>query len=311
MVLPRIVSIVGPTAAGKTALGLRLAKAFDGEIINSDSRQIYQVFDIGTGKPPGHRGVKNGHRAYLVDGVSHYLMDFLDPLKTFTVPEWRDAALKAIKGITKRGHLPIVVGGTGLYVQSLIDNFKFPQIAPNPTFRTALETKPLADLVKLLIKLDPAAVQAVDLKNPRRVIRALEVITFTGQPFTKQKISGKPLVDALQIGIDHPREELYRRNDATVTQMIKDGWVDEIAMILKRKIPETAPAMTSIGYRELLKAIKGEMPMQDAIEATKRAVRHYAKRQLTWFRKDKRIHWVKDEDEAMKLVEEWMKKDRG
>jgi len=306
--LPKIVCIVGPTASGKTALSLRLAKKFDGEVINADSRQVYKVFDIGTGKPPGKRGVKNGRRAYLVDGVPHYLMDFLPPEKAFTVPEWRDATMKAVRGITRREHLPLVVGGTGLYIQALIDNFQFPQIAPNPTFRAALETKPLAELVKLLINLDPDAEQDVDLKNPRRVIRALEVVTFTGKPFTKQKITGKPLVDALQIAIDWPRDELYRRNDAAVETMIEDGWVDEIKRALKKKVPETAPAMTSIGYRELLRAIKGEMSMRGAADATKQAVRRYAKRQMTWFRKDQRIKWVKDEDEAMRLVEKWIKK---
>lgn len=311
--LPKIVCIVGPTASGKTALSLRLAKKFNGEVINADSRQVYKVFDIGTGKPPGRWGIKNGRRAYVVDGVPHYLMDFLSPTEAFTVPEWRDATLKAVRGITKIGSLPFVVGGTGLYIQSLIDNFQFPQIAPNSTFRAALETKPLAELVKLLIKLDPDAEQDVDLKNPRRVIRALEVITFTGKPFTKQKILGKPLVEALQIAIDWPRDELYRRNDAAVDDMLERGWVDEIKRVLKKKVPETAPAMTSIGYRELLRAIKGDMSMGTAADATKQAVRRYAKRQMTWFRKDLRIHWVKDEDEAVKLVEEWTQehKNRG
>lgn len=309
--LPKIVCIVGPTASGKTALSLRLAKKFNGEVINADSRQVYKIFNIGTGKPPGKWGVSNGRRAYVVDGVPHHLMDFLPLNKAFTVPEWRDATMKSVKGITKLGNLPFVVGGTGLYIQSLIDNFQFPQIAPNPTFRAALETKPLSENVKLLIKLDPDAERDVDLKNPRRVIRALEVITFTGKPFTKQKILGKPLVDAMQIAIDWPREELYERNNAAVDDMLERGWVDEIKHALKKKIPETAPAMTSIGYRELLRAIKGEMSMNAAVDATKQAVRRYAKRQMTWFRKDQRIKWVKDEDEAVELVERWIEKNRG
>ena len=181
--LPRVVCLVGPTSSGKTDLGLRLAKAFNGEIINADSRQIYKGFDIGTGKPRGKRGSFDGQRAFMVEGVPHYMMDFLDPLKTFTVAEWRDKTLVAIRGIIRRKRLPIVVGGTGLYIKSLVDNLLFPHVEPQPAMRKAFEGRPLEELVRLLLGLDSDAAQAVDLKNPRRVIRALEVATLTGKPF--------------------------------------------------------------------------------------------------------------------------------
>ncbi|MDQ7815170.1 MAG: tRNA (adenosine(37)-N6)-dimethylallyltransferase MiaA [Patescibacteria group bacterium] len=304
--LPRVVFVVGPTSSGKTDLGLVLAQNFGGEIINADSRQIFKGFDIGTGKPPGKSGRYEGQRAFMVQGVPHYLMDFLNPRKMFTVTEWRDKTMTAIRGIGKRKHVPLIVGGTGLYIKALVDNYSFPQIPPQPALRAAYEKKPLSELVELLLKLDSDASQAVDLKNPRRVIRALEVATFSGKPFTKQKKLGKPLVEALQIGIRHPREELYQRIDKSIDSMLKDGWIEEIRSAQIKGIPENAPAMTSIGYRELLKYIKGEESFERAVEMTKRSVHRYAKRQETWFKRDSRILWFKEKDEAVKAVGEWL-----
>lgn len=304
--LPKIVCVVGPTSSGKTALGIRLAKKFHGEIVNADSRQIYKDFTIGTGKPDGTRGVYQGHRAFFVEKVPHYLMDFLDPRQTFSVVEWREKAVEAIRGIEKRGNLPFIVGGTGLYLSALVDNFEFPKVPPNPTMRKAFEEKPLTDLVKILLKLDPEAEMVVDLKNPRRVIRALEVATFTGKPFTEQKRLARPQFDAFQVGIRWNRADLFGRIDRQIDDMVKRGWADEITDLLKRGMSEHAPAMSSIGYREMLKYVKGEMKLVDAVAATKHAVHKYAKRQETWFKRDIRIRWTKNEAEAMKLVKEWI-----
>ncbi|MEO5928113.1 MAG: tRNA (adenosine(37)-N6)-dimethylallyltransferase MiaA [Patescibacteria group bacterium] len=303
--LPRIVCVVGPTSSGKTALGIRLAKQFEGEIVNADARQCYTHFSIGTGKPIGMRGTFQGRRAFIVEGVPHYLMDFLDPKVQLTAAEWRESALTAIKGITEREHLPIVVGGTGLYVRSLIDNFSFPKVEAKPHLRAAFEQKSLEELATLLVKLDPEAAQAVDLKNPRRVIRALEVVTFTGKPFTSQKKLGKPIVDAFQVGIKWSRTDLNHRIDTAIEEMIDAGWIDEIREVIAKDIPLDAPAMTSIGYRELLGYIRGEKTLDDAIATCKMAVHRYAKRQETWFRRDKRIQWVTSEDEAVELVGNW------
>lgn len=303
---PRIVCVVGPTSSGKTRLGIQLAKLFDGEVVNADSRQVYKNIGIGTGKPKGTRGMFEGHRAFLVENISHHLMDFLDPTELFTVVEWRKKAVNAMKRILKRNHLPLVVGGTGLYISALVDNFTFPEVPPSPTLRTAFESKPLSELVSLLLKLDPEAQQIVDLKNPRRVIRALEVSTFTGKPFTAQKMVGKQVYDAFQIGIVWPREELYARIDAEVDKMIERGWVEEIREALQRGVPENAPALTSIGYRDLFMYLKGEKTLERAISASKQAVRHYAKRQETWFKRDKRIHWAHSIDEATAIVNQWL-----
>ena len=305
--LPRVLCIVGATSSGKTLLGIRLAQAFEGEIINADARKVFQEFDIGTGKPQGGKRTSiGGRKMSLFEKVPHYLMDFLPPTNTMTVAEWQEKALIAVKGITTRKKLPIVVGGTGLYIQSLVDNYTIPQVPPQPEFRKAMETKPLADLVKLLLRVDPDAKDKVDLKNPRRVLRALEVATFTGKPFTQQKVSAKPVIDPFMIAIKRERDELRERINQAVDAYIEAGWLDEIRKVRDMGIPWDAPAMTSIGYRELGAYIRGECSIDDAVRKTKEATWQYAKRQLTWFKRDQRIHWVKDEDEAEELVKAWM-----
>lgn len=305
--LPRVLCIVGPTSSGKTLLGVRLAKKFGGEIINADARQVFQSFDIGTGKPTGGKRVsKGGHKMYVFEDIPHHLMDFLPPTKTMTVAEWQEQALAAVKGITTRKKLPIVVGGTGLYIQALVDNYTIPQVPPQPEFRKAMATKPLADLVKLLLRADPNAKEKVDLKNPRRVLRALEVTTFTGIPFTQQKGSAKPVIDPFMVAIKHERDELRERINLAVDAYIEAGWLDEIRTVRDTGIPWDAPAMTSIGYRELGAYLRGECGIEEAIRKTKDATWQYAKRQLTWFKRDQRIHWVKNEDEAEKLVKAWL-----
>ena len=304
--LPRIICIVGPTSSGKTALGIRLAKELDGEIVSADSRQIYKRISIGTGKPEGKWGTVQGTRAYVVHGVAHHLMDVLEPTESWSVAEWRDEALIKIDQIIKRGHVPIVVGGTGLYIRALVDNPQYPTVAPQSSFRESVGSKPLSELVKMLLRLDPDAEQLVDLKNPRRVLRALEVATFTGTPFTKQQTMGEPLVDAIQIGREWPREELYARIDSEVDAMIARGWIDEVRDALKSGLKLDSPAMLSIGYRELASTLDGTMSLKDAVTKTKRGVRQYAKRQLTWFRRDKRIQRVENEQEGLTKAKNWL-----
>lgn len=305
--LPRVLCIIGPTSSGKTLLGITLAKVFDGEIINADARQVYREFSIGTGKPiGGHRTSKGGRSSYLFEDIPHYLMDYLPPTESLTVAEWREKALLAIRGIRERKHVPIIVGGTGLYIQALVDNYTIPSVPPQESFRRAMSNKKLDELVKLLLRLDPAAEKLVDLKNPRRVLRALEVATFTGKPFTEQKVSAKPVIDALLIAIKRERDELRRRIDAAIEAYIEAGWLDEIRRLRDLGISWDAPAMTSIGYRELGAYLRGECTLDQAIDKTKKATWQYAKRQLTWFKRDKRIHWVESEEEAETLVKNWI-----
>lgn len=305
--LPRVVFVVGPTSNGKTDLGVKLAKKYGGEIINADSRQLYKQVDIGTGKPSGTRGEYEHYKAYIHRGVPHYLMDFLPPTESFSAPQWRAAAMKAIHGITRRGHLPIVVGGTGLYISSIVDNLQFPEVEPHPMFRKSLEKKPLRDLVSLLLILDPDAFEVVDVKNKRRVIRALEVATFSGKKFSELRKKGDPIVQALQIGIARTSKDLNARIRVAVEKMIKRGLVREIRELMKQGVPLNAPALTALGYRDFADYLLGRVTLQEAVERLKKQTIQYAKRQWTWFKRDKRIHWVKDEEEGIKLVGDWLK----
>jgi tRNA dimethylallyltransferase len=305
--LPRVVFVVGPTSSGKTELGLRLAKEFSGEVINADARQIYRVMDIGTGKPEGKRGIWKGHTAYIVRKIPHYIMDFLPPEETYTAAQWREAALRAIKGIVQRGNLPIVVGGTGLYISSLIDNYVFPGVPAHPKLREAYEAKSVDDLVHMLLALDPEAVNVVDLQNKRRVIRALEVATFTGKKFTDLRKQGDPLVDAFQVGIYWPQQELYKRVDEAVDRMVDEGLIDEVRTLRKRGLAWDSPAMSAIGYQDLGPYLKGDVPLEDAIQHIKTRTRHYTKRQWAWFKRDPRIRWNRNKDEAEEWVREWLR----
>lgn len=281
--LPRVLCIVGPTSSGKTSLGIALAKKFDGEVINADARQIYRGFDIGTGKPSEEER----------EGIPHHLMSFVEPTRTFTVAEWRIEALALVRSISSRGKLPIIVGGTGLYIQALIDNYQIPSVPPQPEFRATMEGRPLEELVRLLREKDPEAAETVDLKNPRRVLRALEVVTFTGASFSSQRTKEPPVVEALMLAPLRTKEELDARIDAAVDRMIERGWIEEIRGLHAEGVAWDAPAMTSIGYRELGAFVRGECSLEEAVRLTKRATRQYAKRQMTWFKRDERIQWVK------------------
>lgn len=304
--LPKVLFIVGATASGKTGLGIALAKLFQGEIINADARQVYSKVNIGTGKPVGERGLYRHHRAFLHKEVPHYLMGFLPPEESYTAPQWRESALKAVQGITKREHLPIVVGGTGLYISSITNNLQFPAVEPHPVLREAYETKSLEDLVALLRVLDPESPSIVDVHNKRRVIRALEIMTFTGQKLTDIRKKGEPIVDALQIGIDRSLDELVDRASETVDSMIASGLIDEVRALLKSGVSENSPAFTSIGYRDIANYLHGKVTLQQAISSLKKLTRDYIRRQRTWFKRDERIVWIKDEEEAIRLVKEWM-----
>ena len=328
--LPRVLIVLGPTSSGKTGLSLRIARELNGEIINADARQIYKKLTIGTGKPPGRRGKFMGHSAYLVrvpylrdfekhginpedkpgeespyPEIPHYLMDFMDPDSIMSVSEWRRIALTAIKGITRRGHLPIIVGGTGLYIKALVDNFAIPEVPPNVALRKSYEKEPLNKLVNLLLKMDPDAETSVDLKNPRRVIRALEICTFTGKPVSKLKIKRPPVIDAFQVGLKWSREDLRKRIDKSITRMMEEGWPEEVRKLHDRGISWDAPAMTSIGYREIASYIRGEVMLEEAVAKAKQATYQYAKRQETWFKKDTRINWAKTEKQALDLIRTW------
>ena len=299
---PKVIVICGPTASGKTDLSIALAKKFNGEIINADSRQIYKEMDIATAKP--ELIVYEGK--IMVDGVEHYLLDVVNLDENFTLSDYKEQTQKAIKNILKKGKVPCLVGGTGLYIWSIVDNLEIPRVEPNLALRKELEDKTPEERLALLKENDPESYDKIDLNNSRRVIRALEVVLSTGESFLKQQKKGKPFLNVLQLGIKIDKENLYDRINRRCEQMIESGLVQE-AKKLAQKYSWELPSMSGIGYRQMRDYIEGKMVLDEALEWLKQDTRHYAKRQMTWFKRDERIHWVENERQAEKLISDFLK----
>lgn len=301
--LPKLIVIVGPTACGKSQLALRVAKKYHGAIVSADSRQIYKKMTIGSGKERGTwQPFDEEGEVYTVDGVPHFMTDMIDPGRTYTVAEFRSGALEATGRIQKKGLIPILVGGTGLYVRSIVDNLNMPAVPPNNTLRKSFETKSLIELGRLLRELDPGADAFLDFQNPRRVIRALEVCILTGEPFSKLRLKGEPLFDILQIGIELPMETLRTRISARIDAMVAQGLWDEIVALRAQKYSWKLPSMSGIGYLQWQGYEEGTVSLADTIEHIKKDTYAYAKRQMTWFGRDTTIAWVTEEEKAEALV---------
>jgi tRNA dimethylallyltransferase len=297
---PKIIAVVGPTASGKTAMGIALAQKFDGEIVSADSRQIYRDMDIGTAKPTA------AERA----AVPHHLIDVKDPDEDYTVTDYKADAIAAINDIIARGKLPIIVGGTGLYVKAVVENLDIPETPADPALRAQLEneiaSEGLVAVFEKLVALDPEAAYIVDPKNPRRVTRALEVAIATGVPFTAQRKKNEPLFSVLMLGLNPAPELLRERIDRRIDMMMTDGLLDEVTALTK-KYGRTPSAFDAIGYREIISYLDDTASLAEAVAAMKMNTWHYAKRQMTWFKKDKNTQWITGLNEATTLVENFLK----
>ncbi|MCK4799591.1 tRNA (adenosine(37)-N6)-dimethylallyltransferase MiaA, partial [Candidatus Parcubacteria bacterium] len=230
-ILKPLIVILGPTASGKTKLALKLAKKYDGEIINADSRQIYQGMDIGTGKIDNQKFIKS--EIHKVRNSIH-LIDIKNPNQRFSLSQYKKLAVKTIDDIHKREKIPILVGGTGLYISAIVDNLEIPKAAPNKKIRTRLEKHTEKFLFKRLKKVDQRSAEIIGINNKRKLVRALEVYEVTGKPFSVQQIKGDPLFDILQIGIKIDREKLYEKIDARIDKMIKNGLMEETKKLSKK-----------------------------------------------------------------------------
>lgn len=294
----KLIVIVGPTASGKTKLSLQLAKKFNGYIISADSKQVYAGMDIGTGKITQEEQ----------ENIPHFGLDIVQPDQDFNVSHFKTYAESIIKS---HPGLPILVGGTGLFVDSLIHNITPPQVTPDPVFRNKIEEqitdKGLDSVVQELTLLDPEAKNVVDLKNPRRVIRALEVCVKTGKPFSSFYEKGPEKYDALFLGIAIEKELLHKKIDTRINSMIKNGLIDETKNLLKQ-YPKTIPAMLSLGYRQLIPYLEGVISKEQAIDDIKSETKKYAKRQMTWFKKNKNIVWISDTAQAIEHTQEFLQK---
>lgn len=287
----RLLCIVGPTASGKTQLSIDLAKRLDGEIINADSMQIYRQLNIGSAKPSEEE----------MEGIPHHLMDIRNVGEEFSVAEFQELAQQKIAQITGRAHLPIVCGGTGLFINSLTYELDFSEVHGDMEYRQELtdyaQRHGNQALHDMLSAVDPASATRLHVNDTKRIIRALEVFKLTGKPLSQQSGSfstskEQDRYDLCILGLSWPREVLYERINQRVDQMLQAGLMQEVQALYQSGIPRSHPSMMGIGYRQLLCYFAGERQLEDAIEDVKRESRRFAKRQLTWFKRDLRIHWL-------------------
>jgi tRNA dimethylallyltransferase len=283
----KIIVICGATATGKTTLAVSLAERLNGEIIGADSMQIYKGMDIATAKPTLEE----------LRGIPHHLIDFLEPHEPFSVADYAELAREKIAEVAQCGKLPIICGGTGLYINSLIDNIEFPEIKSDLVFRAEMQKKEPALLLEELRRKDPETAAKLHENNKKRVIRALEVLHITGKTMSAHKVASRlnpSPYEPLMLQIDFPRNELYERINRRVDLMLEAGLLEECrgAHCVSVNGKPLLTAAQAIGYKELLPFLNGEAELADCIENLKKATRNYAKRQLTWFKKDPRIQML-------------------
>ena len=294
--LPKLIVILGPTASGKSSLAIKLAAKFKGEIMNADSRQVYREMNIGTGKTDS-----------FSSKIPHHLLDVVSPDKPFSLAQYQRLSFRAIDDVLRREKVPIICGGTGLYIRAIIDNLDIPRVKPNIKLRQKLEKQTIAKLFSQLIKLDPKTAKIIDQYNKRRLVRALEVVLAKQTSFTDLQKTKKPRYAVLQIGTKTDRVILRQRIEKRFNQMIKNGLIDETKKLLK-KYPINLPSMSGIGYLEISQYLAGEIPFQEAVNRAVARTYQYSKRQMTWFKKDERIKWVDSLRDAIKYSAIFLKK---
>jgi len=320
----KLIVILGPTASGKTALSIKLAKKFNGEIVSADSRQVYKGMDIGSGKVTKKEMV----------GIPHYLLDVVSPKTRFTVAQYQKLALKKIKNIQKRGKIPILVGGTGFYIQSVIDGIVIPQVKPDWKLREKLSSQPLPELVKRLAVLDPVRAGNIDPNNPRRVIRALEIVLKTGNPvpqIDQLQIDRLPMsisFEVLQIAVKksptelknliHKRlmKRLVRRcrastnrspaSTASTEKIAESPLINEVEKLHKSGVSWKRLEEFGLEYRYVAQYLQNKISEQEMINKIQIESEHYAKRQMTWFKRDKNIKWIKNYKATEKLTKKYI-----
>jgi tRNA dimethylallyltransferase len=289
-----VIVIVGPTASGKTGLSIELAKEINGEIVSADSMQIYRYMDIGTAKPDKEE----------MAGIKHYLIDEINPDEEFSVAKYQELALKYIGEIVKKGKMPIVVGGTGLYVNSLVYNINFTETISDWGLREKLKEEALEKgneyLYERLREIDPKAAEKIHVNDLKRIIRAIEVYEYTKTPISRhQEVSKQnpPKYDFKVFGLKMDRERLYDRINRRVDAMFERGLIEEVKRLVELGYDKNSVAMQALGYKEVLSYLQGNISLEEAEYIIKRDSRHYAKRQITWFKRIENINWIDLEEE--------------
>ena len=312
----KIIVILGPTASGKSDLAVKLARKFNGEIVSADSRQVYKGMDIGTGKITKKE----------MQGIPHYLLDVVSPKTRFSVANYQKLAFKVIRQILEKRKTPFLAGGTGFYIQAVVDGILMPKVKPDWNLRKKLEKKPVSELYKMLVKLDPNRAANIDKNNPRRIIRALEIVLKTKSPvppLAPQKTQFK----ALFLGVKKEPKELKRLIEKRLLKRLKNGMVEEIRKLHPVKCRKAAISSKTklfnrvnrsgvswkrleefgLEYRFIAQYLQGKLNYDEMVQKLQKEIEHYAKRQMTWFKRDKRIKWVKNYKQTEKLVRNFLK----
>ncbi|MFH1162279.1 MAG: tRNA (adenosine(37)-N6)-dimethylallyltransferase MiaA [Candidatus Jorgensenbacteria bacterium] len=290
----KLIAIVGPTGSGKSALAVTLAKRFKGEVISADSRHVYRGLDVGSNKITRRE----------MRGVPHYLLDVASPRRTFTAAQYQKLARRKAREIWRRGKIPILCGGTGLYVQAAIDGTAMPAVKSNPALRKKLAKRSAGELFALLEQKDPARAASIDPKNPRRLIRALEIVEALGRVPRPQT---NPLpANVLMLGISVEKRVLERQMRARIRQWLRRGLLKEVGNLLKQNVPERRIREFGLVYALALKLFKKEIGKEAFYDSLALDLKRYTKRQMTWFRRDRRIQWLKNPHLALKLADKFL-----
>jgi len=309
--MKKLIVILGPTASGKSELAVKLAKKFNGEIVSADSRQVYKGMDIGTGKITKKE----------MQGIPHYLLDVTSPKRRFTVSQYRKLALKTINKIFKKGKIPILCGGTGFYIQAVVDGIVIPEVPPDWKLRKKLEKKSVEELYKILKKLDPKRAKTIESKNPRRLIRAIEIILKTKRPVPALKKNPLPY-PVLLISIKKGKKELSSLIRERLLRRLKRGMIAEVKKLKKSSLSWKRLEEFGLEYRFVAQYLQKKLKSKEdkssssslavaqeydeMVNLIQKEIEHFAKRQMTWFKRDKRINWVKNYNKAEKIIKKFL-----
>jgi len=294
--MKKIIVILGPTTTGKSDLTVKLAKKFKGEVISADSRQVYKGMNIGTGKVTRKE----------MQGVPHYLLDVANPKRKFTVVQYKDLSQKAINKILKQGKVPIVCGGTGFYIQALVDGLTIPEVKPDWQLRTQLEKKTIEQLYNQLKKLDPKRAKTIERKNKRRLIRAIEIVIKTKKPVPLLKKQPLPY-SFLILGIKKDKEILKVLINKRILKRLDQGMIAEVKKLKKSGLSWKRLEDFGLEYRWIARHLQNKIDYQKMIDNLQKDIEHFARRQMTWFKRDKRIKWIKNYKNAEKLTRDFLK----